>query len=104
MQTACGESNCPATIQSSVASLVDRLLDRIPGDADWSQIIGAYEITFGLYVLLTSENQDFIIPAKQLARITSIGAKLWCDIYCDIYGDEEPAVAQPEPAKRPDPG
>jgi hypothetical protein len=67
--------------QSSVGSLVERLLDRVPSDADWSAVVGTCEITFGLYVLLTSENQDFVIPPKQLARIAAIGAELWCDLY-----------------------
>ncbi|HKU45033.1 MAG TPA: DUF4279 domain-containing protein [Polyangiales bacterium] len=68
---------------ASVGGLIDQLLSRIPAEAPWDEIRAACQITLGIYVLLTSENQDFMIPPTQLARLARIGAELWCDIYSD---------------------
>jgi hypothetical protein len=69
--------------ESNVGGLIDRLFDRVFAQANWDELGAGCQVTFGLYVLLTSENQDFVIPPKQLARLAGIGAELWCDIYSD---------------------
>jgi hypothetical protein len=77
------EVSAAADDNPSVEQLVSTILDRVAVDAPWEELRTRFRITFGLYVLLTSENQDFVVPAAQIARLAHIGAEFWCDIYVD---------------------
>ena len=67
---------------TDTSSLVSGLLDRVNQSASvWSGLLAQYEITLGLCVLASRENQDFVLSPDQLCRLAVIGAQLWIDIY-----------------------
>ena len=67
--------------QQSASELVGLLLDRLPMDGDVWNDLRPYQVSLDLYVYLTKENQDFVLSAEQVGRLSKMGAAIWVDMY-----------------------
>jgi Domain of unknown function (DUF4279) len=68
--------------QQSGSELVGVLLDRLPADSDvWDELRPVCQVSLDLYVYLTTENQDLVLSAEQVGRLSKMGAGIWVDMY-----------------------
>jgi Domain of unknown function (DUF4279) len=67
--------------QQSASDLVGSLINRLPPDRSAWDELRPFQVSLDLYVYLTTENQDFVLTAEQVGRLSAMGAGIWVDMY-----------------------
>ena len=68
--------------EESAGALVERLLQRVPRSVEiWDALRATYHVSLAMRVLVTEDDQDFVLSPALVARLSAMGAALWIDMH-----------------------
>jgi hypothetical protein len=74
---------------TTVDDLIDRLLSRLPAEADvWHRVATEFDLQLRFGIFVSEWNRGFGVSNHSLQRVATLGASILFDIYADQLGSD----------------